>query len=422
MDVIVSARPNRGGEGAPLFTCNTCGLTFPTADLQRLHMKTDWHRYNLKRKVASLPPISSELFAEKMVQQQQAQQAEAENTGRSRGSGHRQITKKDRKKEERLLRKIAMNKSENNNVGQSIERPSSPASSMVSSTFSLGEPIDESYAASVSDDLDDAQDMILEENMIEEIDEEEREIQRKLETAVHFGSTTCFVDGTEFATVEENVDYMSKKYGLFIPEKDYLTDMVGLIEYLGEKVGMGNMCLYCSFQGRTLESIRAHMLSKRHVKIPYEKLDDKLEISEFYDFTSSYDKMDSRSSGNEEEWEDVSDAASDEETDESDEVDEAEDGLYVDGTGYELSLASGQRIGHRSLARYYKQNLRPTSLREGQGTVMAVDSRNLVALRDRIQDKQVKQAWKDEKKHKNIHIRRDKFINNQPHFRDTLLQ
>lgn len=35
------------------FTCVACHLVFKTADLQRDHYRTDWHRYNLKRQVGS---------------------------------------------------------------------------------------------------------------------------------------------------------------------------------------------------------------------------------------------------------------------------------------------------------------------------------------------------------------------------------
>jgi pre-60S factor REI1 len=30
-------------------------------------MQTNWHRYNLKRRVASLPPLFSEIFTEKVL-------------------------------------------------------------------------------------------------------------------------------------------------------------------------------------------------------------------------------------------------------------------------------------------------------------------------------------------------------------------
>ena len=53
----------------PSFTCITCRVAFVEADAQRAHYKTDWHRYNLKRKVADMPPVTAENFAERVLAQ-----------------------------------------------------------------------------------------------------------------------------------------------------------------------------------------------------------------------------------------------------------------------------------------------------------------------------------------------------------------
>lgn len=44
------------------YTCITCQVLFKTPELQREHYKLDWHRYNLKRKVANIPPVTLEEF------------------------------------------------------------------------------------------------------------------------------------------------------------------------------------------------------------------------------------------------------------------------------------------------------------------------------------------------------------------------
>jgi len=46
------------------FTCLACNVCFSTADHQRDHYKSEWHRYNLKRKVAMLPPVTATLSPE----------------------------------------------------------------------------------------------------------------------------------------------------------------------------------------------------------------------------------------------------------------------------------------------------------------------------------------------------------------------
>ena len=43
-------------------TCLACRVLFDDAETQRTHYKCDWHRYNLKRKIAELPPVTNGEF------------------------------------------------------------------------------------------------------------------------------------------------------------------------------------------------------------------------------------------------------------------------------------------------------------------------------------------------------------------------
>lgn len=52
------------------YTCIACGVGFGTGEDQRGHYKTDWHRYNLRRKVAGLPPITADTFRTRVLAQQ----------------------------------------------------------------------------------------------------------------------------------------------------------------------------------------------------------------------------------------------------------------------------------------------------------------------------------------------------------------
>lgn len=54
-----------------LFTCVTCNIAFDNSDLQREHYKTDWHRYNLKRKVAELPAVTVHDFNDRLKLQKE---------------------------------------------------------------------------------------------------------------------------------------------------------------------------------------------------------------------------------------------------------------------------------------------------------------------------------------------------------------
>lgn len=54
------------------YTCISCRVAFTDGEVQRAHYKTDWHRYNLKRKVADMPPVTAENFQERVLAQRAA--------------------------------------------------------------------------------------------------------------------------------------------------------------------------------------------------------------------------------------------------------------------------------------------------------------------------------------------------------------
>jgi len=114
------------------------------------------------------------------------------------------------------------------------------------------------------------------------------------------------------------------------------------------------------------------MIDKGRCKVAYDTEPDRLEISSFYDFTSSYpavqrqtrariDHATASASGDDDEWEDVEDAEhkGDDVGDEgvsSDSDDVPGNQITYGDTEYELVLPSGARIGHRSMLHYYAQS------------------------------------------------------------------
>ena len=54
------------GPVKPSTTCQLCGITFSSVQEQRLHVKTDWHKYNLKQKIKGAQSVSENEF-EKLV-------------------------------------------------------------------------------------------------------------------------------------------------------------------------------------------------------------------------------------------------------------------------------------------------------------------------------------------------------------------
>lgn len=77
-----------GSSEQPTFTCLSCLVGFLTAEGQRLfhklrrqtlltddlsgnHYRSDHHRYNMKRRVASLPPVTLDIFNQKVLERRQ---------------------------------------------------------------------------------------------------------------------------------------------------------------------------------------------------------------------------------------------------------------------------------------------------------------------------------------------------------------
>ena len=136
--------------------------------------------------------------------------------------------------------------------------------------------------------------------------------------------TYCLFDGSKHATIEDNVEYMAKKYSFFIPDIEYLTDLPGLISFLALKLTEGHQCLYCDKQFASLQACRGHMMDMNHHRIGTETEELLDDIEDFYEYP--------------------------EVTEEEEKAQILEDGS--------LQLASGAVAVHRDFAFIYNQKLR----------------------------------------------------------------
>jgi pre-60S factor REI1 len=230
---------------------------------------------------------------------------------------------------------------------------------------------------------------------------------------------SCIFCNYTSPTVPLNVHHMERFHGMFIPEKPYLVDLDGLIDQLQRKVHEDHECLFCSKIKSTVFGLQTHMRDKGHCKIPFTTEDEQLAIGDFYDFRSTYSDDEEESDEEEEanggaklgarraakvtnaDGEDVDAGQGDGwETDSSASSLDSEDLTAVPAEGhihqyerldrhphhsshdprarhqadgwhsrahkhthavfyddYELHLPSGKSVGHRSMNKYYKQNL-----------------------------------------------------------------
>ncbi|KAF7376019.1 Cytoplasmic 60S subunit biogenesis factor [Mycena sanguinolenta] len=339
-----------------LFTCLSCTIAFHTAEDQRTHYRSDHHRYNMKRRVAGLPPTA-------VMSSPKGSYCEACNKTYTTENAYRSHIISKKHKDAEAKAKLAPPRV----VAEEVM--SAPVEVEVIQPL---ETIPEPKVVSLVVDADASD------------SEVNQTIDEKIAAArARLSSTSCLFCSHDSANLDDNLTHMSTAHSFFVPDAEYLIDIQGLISYLGEKIAVGNVCIYCNGKGRefrTLDATRKHMLDKSHCKIAYDSEDDRLEISDFYDFTSSYPdagmkkskKKSKPSSSVDEEWEDMDDdeGSADEVIEEEDDVEDEEDDdddsdsdsddlddnhIRYGDNNLELILPSGARIGHRNLRRYYPQ-------------------------------------------------------------------
>ncbi|GAP92481.1 putative pre-60S factor REI1 [Rosellinia necatrix] len=469
MATIAGSRPSGAGfqahpdpaQSSHQYTCNTCQVAFRYADTQKGHMKSDWHRYNLKRRVASLPPISSEVFTEKVFQARAVTAAEADRAGFQQVC---EVCQRTYFSENSYRNHIGSQKHKAKEAAVSRRGTIDDASSVMSSTLSLGNPIP-ARSEGLNSDTEDEFNEVVESfqktdlngrpspakrpsNPIQSAESQDQqehnasgkssEVASGMDTPITSVTLkSCLFCNYDSPTVPLNVHHMERMHGMFIPEKQYLVDMDGLIAALQQRIQEYHECLHCGKAKNTVAAVQTHMRDKGHCMIPFTTEKEQLSIGDFYDFRSTY----SDGEGSEDEaadddkprgdtklrakrspktvggdggkvaeedegWETDSSASScDSEDLQAIPVDHSyrqyerldkhphhsshdprhhhqKDGwhshahqhraIFYDDT--ELHLPSGRAVGHRSLAKYYRQNLRNYPTPEERAERLAIEA------------------------------------------------
>lgn len=263
-------------------------------------------RYNLKRRVTSLPPISSEVFTEKVLQAQASSTAAATRAAYEKTCNvcartyFSENAYQNHLGSQKHKAKLAI-------VG---DRHDDETSSVMSSTFSLGEPIatnDGEIDSEAEEEFNEVVQGIQKTNLKDvpsatrrpsrphHSADPEEEVEGSVATASSVtaaGDTPslmrCLFCNYDSPSVPLNAAHMERIHGMFIPEKSYLVDLDGLIGALNEKIYEYHECLYCGKLKPSVFGLQTHMRDKGHCKIPFFTEEEQLEIGEFYDFTSTY--------------------------------------------------------------------------------------------------------------------------------------
>lgn len=237
------------------FTCITCRVAFLDADIQRSHYKTDWHRYNLKRKVADLPPVTVEEFNRRVLSQKEKDEANSQEV-----TIYCNVCRKSFSNQKAFDNHLNSNKHKLNlkEIGgaEVIANGSGVQSTRIRTTAGQsGSKQDKPVKPDNAMDTD---------SEVEEVDSDDWEDDWEDEDNPIFHNN-CLFCSHHSANMLKNLKHMSIAHSFFIPDAEFLVNPHGLLMYLGEKVCQGYMCLWCNDRGRTFYSADAakqHMLDK----------------------------------------------------------------------------------------------------------------------------------------------------------------
>ena len=419
----------------------------------------NYSRYNLKRRVASLPPISSDVFTEKVLQARAASSAETDKAYFERSC---EPCGKTYYSENAYQNHISSQKHKASRAAsKGSGRQDDEATSVISSTFSLGEPtaiekddvgsdaedefnqvIESLQKAKVSSEQQRPSPVKRPANPRPQTNGDDKDGEEDSESTTPSQSvaepkwtiSSCIFCSYESPSLPLNAQHMERFHGMFIPEKQYLVDLEGLIKHLQRQVSEYHECLGCGKMKSTVFGVQTHMRDKGHCKIPYATEDEQLVLGDFYDFRSTYSdggedsdtederggaKLGSRRKakvvGDDGEEMDEDDGEG-WETDSSESSLDSEDLTAVPAEGhihqferlskhphhssrdprnrhkadgwhsrahkhthavfyddYELHLPSGKSVGHRSLNKYFRQNLNNYPTPEERAEQLAIE-------------------------------------------------
>uniref|UniRef100_A0A0E0E5Q6 C2H2-type domain-containing protein n=1 Tax=Oryza meridionalis TaxID=40149 RepID=A0A0E0E5Q6_9ORYZ len=332
----------------PTVTCNACNAGFDDEEQQRLHYRSEWHRYNLKRKVAGVPGVTEALFLAR-----QTALAEGSNSDSTPMLYSCALCGKEYRSSKAHAQHL-------NSRSHLMKASQEPNASIAGITIVKPRPerVQRRAPSTVEEDEDEDEEeewvevdpSELESTSEMQVDEHPSKSDDEMDEFEELDPTFCFMCDLEHDTIENCMVHMHKKHGFFIPDSEYLKDPNGLLIYVGLKVKRDFICLFCNdrcqpFQ--SLEAVRKHMDAKGHCKVRYGDGgdDEDADLEDFYDYSSSYADVEGKEL-----------VAADD-----------KDNIELGSGGAELVITNksekGTRVrtlGSREFIRYYRQKPRPS--------------------------------------------------------------
>ncbi|KAG0231156.1 hypothetical protein BGW41_002302 [Actinomortierella wolfii] len=248
-------------------TCIACGIRLPSIESQHQHHKSDWHTYNLKRKLVGLPPVSAEVFAQLVTASREQANPEEEPQPECVPCG----------------KKYLSHQSYENHLSSKKHRL----------TVQAWEKKQQQQQQKKSEDEDDETSMS---EASPSTEDESTATKTTTKAILEPSATVCLFCSHASPDAPANYEHMRSVHSFFLPRAERLIDLEGMLAYLAEKLNHDLDCLWCtpSVFDRTLSpdqeinssfsslaNVRRHMIDKGHCKLYMDNGADR-EYADFY--------------------------------------------------------------------------------------------------------------------------------------------
>ncbi|EGR29024.1 zinc c2h2 type family protein, putative [Ichthyophthirius multifiliis] len=236
------------------FYCTQCLISFQNDKEYKTHYKSEFHQYNIKRRLLDLIPATLEQFDQKKKQI------------------HEQTIQKtnDKNKQKEDLFCNSCRKSFSNENSYKAHLQSNKHKENSKNNESPEKQIQKSPKKQALNTLQDQKICLFCDKKNEDIEKQKK--QKNMYTL--------------FIKINRNLEHMSKTHGFFICEQKYCIDVTGLLKHLGEKINKAFLCILCENKSckdfQSGESVKKHMTDKGHCFMQSEVFE---EYENYYDFT-----------------------------------------------------------------------------------------------------------------------------------------
>jgi len=253
--------------------CTQCRLKFTDGISLKLHMGTEFHLYNAKRRIAELDPISESIFEEKKALLNQA----AISMSVTETLWKCMPCTKNFKSMEKLDEHKRSKKHKRSEKEFKLANPDLCDDSSIFKSFSndisvSGSSFVKDLAKSMSGKSENDK-LLMEENGEAEI----KPVKTTLESL-----RICLFCNKESDGVKKNLDHMKNRHNFTINDVECLINLKGLLSYVAERIQLGQLCLGCSKQFSSARRCQQHMIDKCHCIM---NEDDEEEYDDYYDYS-----------------------------------------------------------------------------------------------------------------------------------------